>query len=177
MLAKSPSFSCNFRFAHRARRGTAEIELLLVIMYLLLPILFLTGAMLALGPARISNVFSANELAYHDATNSAAPQFANSADLQPIPDPLASLQPDLPLLPNRMNVSEADKTVLMTIGRAALPTVNLVNHAAYPSPAWARSNWPVASDDSQVQNWYQAYANQSKDLVQDPLMLSPAWPP
>ncbi len=165
-------------FSHPAahsRRAAAEIELLLVIP-ILLTILLIIGAMLILGPARVLNVFRPNEMAYRDATVLTEPQLTDAAELPPTPDQWQSTVA-LPELPNRTHVAEADKSLTLKLGSASLPTIKLVNKAAYTSPAWMYTSWPKTSDGPLLKDWMQTYADDSKSSVESPLGLAPPGPP
>jgi hypothetical protein len=159
-----------------ARRGVAEIELLMVIP-LLLSIIFLLGAMLILGPARLLNIVKPNEMAYRDATTADDPQLTDVSEPEIVPDPMLQINQSLPPLPNRVHAAESDQSETIKVGSIALPTFTLVNKAAYTSPTWAYSSWPDSSDASVLEDWLNQYADQSKETVSDPLMLAPAWPP
>jgi hypothetical protein len=158
------------------RRGAAEIELIYIIP-ILLTIIFLLGAMLTLGPARILNIVKPNEMAYRDATTANPPQLDSAPGPEVVPDPMLQINSALPPLPNRVNTAESDQPETIKFGNIQLPSFTLVNQAAYISPAWAYSNWPNASDAPLLQDWMEQYAEQSKEEVEDPLKLAPAWPP
>jgi hypothetical protein len=160
----------------RTPRGTAEIELLLVIPVLLI-ILFIVGGMLVLGPARILNVFQAQQEAYEDATVAQTPgQNPNIQLISPPPDE-TPLDPAVDELQTADQLHQATTTnnVTIQLGRVALPTVTLTDQAEFTSPAWSYSSWPVASDNAY--QWTENYASQSTSQWQDPLGLQDAWPP
>jgi hypothetical protein len=169
--------SCPAAPAAFSRRGAAEIELIYIIP-IFLTIVFLLGAMMVLGPARILNIVTPNEMAYRDATAANAPQLSGAPGPDVVPDPLLAINTTLTTeLPNRVNTAESDKTLAIKVGLIGLPSMTLVNQAAYISPTWAYSSWPDAGDAPTLETWFQEYAEQSKDTVEDPLKLSPAWPP
>ena len=166
-------------------RGTAEVELLLVTMYILIPTLLITGAMLVLGPARILNVFVPNEEAYQDATISVTPGSVTDVEVQQsdiqLVDPVtADVPPHLDELQkaNRLHQATATKDVTVSFGRwMTLSPVTLTNRAEMTSPAWAYSSWPAATDSALTEEWVQGYASESTAQYEDSLMLQPAWPP
>ena len=106
--------------ANRRRRGTAEVELLLATMYILIPVLLITGAMLVLGPARIVNVFVPHEQAYQDATISPTPGGTSTVDVQQsdlqLVDPIdAEAPPHLDQLQQANRIHEATATQDLTL--------------------------------------------------------------
>ena len=179
----STSTCCGKRFA----RGTAEIELLLLIP-LLLTILFIAGVMLTLGPARIQNPSEAERLAYQDATAATDPTTV-SDDPGPVADPVneivlgAGITADLPELPNRLHVATATTALHIGFGNISMPPVTLTDQAAFGSPALTCSGWPVSSDVDTESQWMQRYAEFSIGAADDPssiagaLELAPSYPP
>ena len=159
------------RRSGHSRRGTAEIETLLVIPILLF-LLMLVAAEAKLGTSRLSTVFSANEMAYRDATAARSPAYAPNSEL----DPVAGIGVVKPGLPERMHVADASSAVAMNLFGDS-KTVNLKSSAAYASPAWAFSAWPAEGDAQATENWFTDYANEVRQNVQDPLELSNPWTP
>src|SRR4051812_13153044 len=123
----------------RPRRGTAEIELLLVIP-ILLGFLFLVGGAMKLGAFRIENIFSAEEKAYRDATASQDPLYSPNG---PAPiDGITSIKPGLPNRMPRADFAEGG-SVDLYLGSTQPPPVPLHDNAAFAAPAWSYSTWPV----------------------------------
>src|SRR5262245_11869655 len=120
----------------RGRRGTAEIELLMVIP-LLLVLLFITKGTLQLGEARLRNAFDAEQQASTDDISSAPPTDTNR-NLQPI-DGIASVRPGLP---NRMHDREQSR-IVTPWQHVPLNKITLTEHAAFAAPAWAYTAFPV----------------------------------
>jgi hypothetical protein len=161
--------------ACRARwRGTAEIELLLVIP-LLLTMLFLAGANLTLGGARIRNVFNAETAAYRDATVEGNPALAGDGAL-PVVDAFGSLPPGLP---SRTHVSQPQATAdLALAGNGGGTTrVKLTDRSAFVAPAWGYAGYPVEADGERTAGWFADYASQARGPLEDPLGLQPSSPP
>lgn len=177
----------NFTPPHRraGMRGTAEIELLLATMYILIPILLVTGGMLILGPARIVNAFLPGRSAYQDAMTSETPGTVPTVDVEAsdiqLVDPVnAGIAPHLDELQqaNRIHESTATQDVTVTFGKwMTLPTITLKNRAAFTGPAWSYSSWPVPSDKAYTQEWVENYEAESTEPYEESLMLQPAWPP
>jgi hypothetical protein len=162
-------------------RGTAEIELLLVIP-LLLTLLFITKGTLRLGEARMKNVFDAQQDAYSDAiARSSQPRLYANGSLAPIPS-IADTLNKSPDLPNRMH--DRDSTVTVTpAAPIPLKPVALTDSAAFAGPAWAYTAWPVhdaggAFNDATTTNeWFSNYAEEKKSVVEQPLGLAAPTPP
>ncbi len=165
-------------FGRHSPRAAAEIELILVLP-LMLVLLFVIGSMLILGPAHVLNVFKANQEAFRDATVVDPPQLAGSTNADLVDDPLATLKPELPPLPNRVHEMESTKNLSLRVGVTDFWTPSLTDSAFYTSPAVAYSSWPVQEDSQPLEAWMKAYAEESKDpdTVERPLGLAPAWPP
>ncbi|MCL2647139.1 MAG: hypothetical protein FWD61_09055 [Phycisphaerales bacterium] len=157
-------------------RGTAEIELLLVIP-ILLALLFITGGLLSLGEARLQNAWDAQQKAYADAIHNAPPRYTTGT-LQP-PAGFTDVRPGLP---NRL--SQDDNSVTVTYAaNVPLKPVTLTDTAAFASPAWAYSAFPVYdsggsyNDATTTHDWYADYAGEVRTPLEDPLGLSPSNPP
>jgi hypothetical protein len=167
---------------HNSPRGTAEIELILIIP-ILLALLFLAKGSLGLGAARLQNGFQAEQTAYSDATTpTAAPADSASGNLAPTVGFVSDL-PNLPdTLPNRMHVSTG--TVNYTpAAHVPLNPITMTEQAAFASPAWAYSAWPAGNsggfqDSTATDNWFSDYAAQVRDNTAiTALGLSPSSPP
>lgn len=150
----------------------------------LLAILFLVGAMLKLGPARIRNVSDAERGAYKDAIATASPEDV-ADDPGPVSDPIASnaAASGLPELPNRLHTATAQTMLNDSFGNIKLPDVTLTDTATFGSPPMIYSSWPAVNDQQAVSEWAQQYAVFSVGDVDDPssiagsLDLAPGWPP
>jgi hypothetical protein len=150
------------------RRGTAEIELMLVIPVLLV-ILFLVGGSLLLGRGRMSNAYNAENDAYTQVV--AGRGFAESSD--PVP-------PEgyfMPVLPNRYVTADELQNIQI---RGIRPPINkqLSDRGILLDPAWHYSAWPQGGDGPMIQAWFAAYVGESHpaEIVQA-LGLRPATPP
>jgi len=157
-------------------RGTAEIELLLVIP-ILLTLLFITRGLLYLGEGRLQNVWDAEQKAYSDAIHNAPPRHTNGS-LQP-PDGFSYVRSGLP---NRM--SQHNNSVTVTYApNIPLRPVTLTDTAAFVAPGWSYSAFPVHNsggnynDATTTRDWYADYVGEVRTPLEDPLGLSPSNPP
>ncbi len=156
--------------ARARRRGTAEIELLLVIP-LLLAILFITAWELALGQARMSNTYNAQNDAYTQVV--AGVGFVLVNDPAP-PDGINAVKP---ALPNRYVLAESLKNVTIN-GRDHPTLIRTHDRALLLDPAWHYSSWPQTGDWPVLQGWFDAYVWESHaPEVVDALGLKPPGPP
>jgi hypothetical protein len=176
----------------RRRRGTAEVELLLATMYILIPVLLITGAMLVLGPSRVLNAYTPHEEAFLDATISPSPPSmtdieVNQSDI-PLVDPGdAEAEPHLDQLQqaNRVHQATTSDTITLHFGKwVTLSPVTLTSKSEFISPSWAYSSFPDPDDQQNLVDWAEMYADESTALSsngspspQDALMLQDAWPP
>ena len=166
----------SFEFRHSRNRGTAEIELLLVIP-ILLTLLFITRGLFSLGEARIQNVWDAQQKAYSDAIHFAPPRHTNGT-LQP-PTGFAYVRPGLP---NRLS-QHSNSTTVTYAPNIPLKPVTLADTAAFAAPAWSYSAFPIHdaggsyNDATTTHNWFADYAGEIRTPLEDPLGLSPANPP
>jgi len=155
----------------RRVRAAAEIELILLIP-LFITILFVIATLLKLGPARLANVYNANEQALNDAVAVAEPTLENASSPEPPPYPTN----DTATLPNHVHVSEPQTQVLP--GKILSSAVTLSDHAVYISPALTYSRYPAPQDQEDLGNWFSTQAEQAKGSIEVPLDLSsPAFPP
>src|SRR5689334_1175226 len=115
--------------SNRARRGTADVELILIVP-LLIALLFLTKGTLQLGEARIHNAWAAEQKAYTDAIRAAPPVYT-TGQLQP-QDGFASVRPGLP---NPMHDHE-NSTVMKPWKYVPLKQITLTEKAAFAAPGW-----------------------------------------
>ena len=158
-------------FVVKSPRGTAEIELLLVIP-ILLAILFLAGGSLKLGAARLANVYNAENDAYA--------QVVSGRGFFPSSDPAPFEGFDAPLLPNRFALADENLAVPLTQQQTANgnATIHFNDRAIFLDPSWHYSSWPQTGDRPAIQAWFDAYVAESHppDLVQS-LGLQPPTPP
>jgi hypothetical protein len=150
------------------RRGTAAIELLLVILLVFLPLLMLTWTAYIMGNARLANVAQAEDNAYR--------QVIAGRDVSPsmlVPD----ITPATPSLPNRFD--EAAVTVSLRPPPPAR-TILHTDRALFLDPGWQYAGWPDSTmgDQAALQRWFVQYVRegQSADLAES-LELQPAWAP
>lgn len=150
-------------------RGTAEIELLLVIP-LLLTILFLAGGATSLGKARMSNAYNAENGVYT--------QVVSGVGFSPANDPTPPAGVGMPLLPTRYAMADEVKNVTLASGLNVPWTATLNDRAIMLDPAWTYSAWPQTGDRPAIAAWFTAYVDESHpaDVVQA-LGLQPPGPP
>ncbi|HEY4330484.1 MAG TPA: hypothetical protein VGN88_12165 [Phycisphaerae bacterium] len=152
------------------RRGTAEIELLLVIPILLTLLLLANGA-LSIGGAKLANVFNAENDAYGQVV--AGRGLSPSAN----PVPVDGINGVRPSLPNRFDMADEFKNV--TVNGVDVPfNVTQNDRAIFLDPAWHYSSWPNGGDRPAIQQWFDDYVGESHpaNLVSS-LGLAPAGPP
>ena len=138
----------------RHRRGTAEIELLLVILFVFIPILLLTGAGFRLGAKRLSNVFSAENQAYTQVTR--GQNITTSGALMPI-EGIAAIKPGLP---TRMDVAAPQFNVNYAAS-LGIPGVSHTDTAAFLDFTWRYSQSPVPDDAALTTKWFADYVAES----------------
>jgi hypothetical protein len=163
---------CTRAFQAR-RRGTAEIELLLVIP-VLLTFLLLAGGALALGTGRLANIFHAENGAY---TQIETGRGLTSGNIIPI-EGIAAFRP-VPGLPNRFAYAEATQTVRLSMGERTTQVVHTFDdRAVFLDPSWHLDEVPRLGDSGTLQSWFSEYVAESHpaDLVYS-LGLQPAGPP
>ena len=154
----------------QGRRGTAEIELLLVIP-LLLTILFLGGGALSLGKARMANAYNAENDVYGQVVAGRGYSPTNN------PAPTDGINAVKPALPNRYDLADEFKNVIIN-GQEMPSTIKLNDRAIMLDPAWHYSAWPQSGDRQWIQAWFEAYVAESHpgDVV-GALGLQPPGPP
>jgi hypothetical protein len=160
-------------------RGTAEIETLLAILFLLVPVATITVAAYAIGNRRNLNVFQAGEQSFENASSDKGAN-PESGGLDPLTG-FASVRSDT--LPNRMHVvrPQANFSVTILTGANGSPTagipVKFQDSAAFMDPAWAYSLWPQASDQGEIKDWFTDYAGEARGQYSGALDLTPSWAP
>jgi hypothetical protein len=161
---------------HRRRahpRGVAEIELMLVIILILLPLLFLIGGAWTIGRTRLR--------AAYDAENGAYAQVVSGEGVMeysddPIP-PAGVLN-----LPNRFASERVYGTVPLFYGSMGTNNVAYSERAIFLDPSWHYSPYPYSAagdaDHAVIAAWFENYVGESKtpEIVQS-LGLQPAGPP
>lgn len=154
----------------RHPRGTAEIELLLVIP-LLLTILFMIGGTLTLGKARLANAYNAENDVYAQVVAGRGYSPTNT------PVPPDGINAVKPALPNRYDLADEFKNVIIN-GQEMPSTIKLNDRAIMLDPAWHYSSWPQGGDRQWIQAWFEAYVAESHSgEVVGALGLQPAGPP
>jgi len=151
------------------RRGTAEIETLLVILFVVLPILFVIVFAGNLGLTRLVSVFSAENNAYNQSVNG-----ATIASVDPAPV-TASGQPDL--LTRFAYADQVQRVNQSQGGRSAtLAPVTVEDKAWFLDSSW---HFPASGDDQPaIQTWFTNYVDQSHSASLDyALGISPPGPP
>ena len=144
------------------RRGTAGIELLLVIP-VLLTFLLLAGGALALGTGRLANIFHAENSAYTQIETGRGLTLGN---ISPI-DGMAALRP-VPALPNRFAYAEPTQTVRLNLGETTTRLAHTFDdRAVFLDPSWHLDGAPQPGDSAALQAWFSEYVAEShpSDLV------------
>jgi hypothetical protein len=174
--------------AAHAQRGNAEIETLGVIALVILPILFIFGGMLLLGPTRLSNVFTSQREAYQSATTPDQVASINTGNMNITVTPADSDIPldasnqDLDFLQSTGGINhtyevQSQATVVSHSATAYLPAVTLTDYAQFAGSAWAYSSYPLAADETAIESWSRQDANDSTTPYSDSLELKDSWPP
>ena len=161
-------------FRSTARRGTAEIELLLSII-VLISILMLVVGTVHIGMARLNTVEDAAYRALGNAATGGTPLYTNDPALSEITT-IADIRPGMP---NRTHVVVSQKQVSVSPSvNQTLPPTNVHAYAGAISPAWTFSAYPAIATDSQAtQTWFETYVTESHQELIDPLVLAPPWAP
>lgn len=158
------------------RRGTAEIELLVVCPLLILIVLMSLGLM-KISIARQDTNRQAMFEAYANATAGGTPEYTGDAALPPLND-LGAISPSLSGFPNRVHDPKVTEYATVLPNQSDSFTATVDTTAAMISPAWTFSAYPVGQSDQQPEEqWLQNYVDQSHSQVQTSLALSPAWVP
>lgn len=157
------------------RRGSAEIELLIVCI-ILLSLLLLVAGMLTIGGARTRVVQEAAYQAMHDATEAAAPQYDSDNPIIGIADLRA------PALPNRVHITTPSASAGgQTGGDGGTFRTTVHGRAAAISPTWAYSAYPIGGADQAIlQDWFEQFVLESPGLdssTRNSLGLAAPWQP
>jgi hypothetical protein len=136
-----------------ARRGTAEIELMLVIPVLLV-ILFLAGAALKIGKAWMGNAYNAENDVYGQVV--AGRGLTISAEVVPV----EGINGVKPALPNRYAWADEQQVVVIE-GVKGVPAIGLEDEAILLDPSWALTGWPQTGDAVEMEGWFRAYVEES----------------
>jgi len=156
-----------------SRRGTAEIEMILICTILITLLMLAMGAM-RIGVARLGTTASASFQAFNDATASGNPQFTGDAAVPPI-DGVDTIRPGFP---NRVSDPTASANPAGGTGMAGVGySANVGFQAAAISPTWNYSGFPVGSDQTFNSQWLTSYVDESHANLYVPLGLAPAWTP
>jgi hypothetical protein len=161
-------------FCISARRGTAEIELILSVV-VLLTVMFLALGAMRIAAARLSTARTANVEAFRNATIDATPMYTGDGGLPPV-DGVGAVRPGLP---NRTHVPRPKQDVSVAAGdRQTLPPVTVGGKAGTAGPPWTYSAYPVGGqDEADTEQWFLDDAAESHTNLTDPLRLAPAWTP
>ncbi len=154
------------------RRGNAEIETLLVIMMVLLPMLLVTLYAGKIGLHRLQNVFAAENGAYT--------QIETGAGLAATSDPVPVDAPNQPALPTRFAVADQTQTLNpnRTMNGVTLNPVNLEDQAFFLDPSWHWDPTPEAADQQTLGAWFDAYVAESHPAELDSALgIQPPGPP
>lgn len=149
-----PSLSTNAvsstSLQQRCRRGSAEIELLIVITILLSLIMLVSGT-LSIGGTRMTTAQYAAFSAFNDATAANPPLYAGNIQ------PVAGIANIRPILPNRVHSTDPTARVSgFTGGDGGAFTATIGARAATIGPTWAYSAYPIGgSDQAVLQDWFE----------------------
>jgi hypothetical protein len=156
-------------------RGTAEVELILLVP-VLLTILLLCAMASRLGHARLTNVREGERQAYEQVVR--GDNISRSTTLQTVPG-VVSVHGDLP---TRFDESLPATPVTFSEGWLKLGNITLQDKVAFLDPAWHYSAWPPAlSDQQNLQTWFEDYVEEPRGqdtyLIKEGLGLADPWPP
>lgn len=159
---------------YSTRAGTAEIELLLLVVIFITLLMLVKGSM-ELGLARLQTAEDALLQVFRDATMASPPQYDADQSLRTVIG-YGEIRPGLPL---RSHVSRPERDVTIYGGdKEPLPPFTVGASAALPSPAWAYSGHPyVPADRQATQFWFEDYVPESHSELIEPLGLAAPWPP
>jgi len=129
------------------RRGTAEIELLVVCPLLILIVLMSLGLM-KISIARQDTNRQAMFEAYANATAGGTPEYTGDAALPPLND-LGAISPSLSGFPNRVHDPKVTEYATVLPNQSDSFTATVDTTAAMISPAWTFSAYPVGQSDQQ----------------------------
>jgi hypothetical protein len=152
----------------RGRRGLADIELILVIIVLLIPLFLLMATASTLGRNVITTAYSAENEAYAQAVSENGQQ----ASTDPVPPVgIIDVRPDLP---NRLLYAAPANSVTLDYGKAGQSAFTYSEKAAFLGPSWHLNG----ADHEALAEWFDDYVAEDHPpaLVQS-LGLQPAGPP
>jgi hypothetical protein len=159
------------------RRAVAEIELMLVIIVILLPILFLMGGAWTIGRARLQATYDAENNAYAEVVSG-----NNITSYADDPVPPAGLLAVRPGLPNRFDSAHAAGNVTLNYGSMGTNTVGYNEKAIFLDPTWHWNTYPASAvgetDHSVIAEWFENYVGETKTpAIVSSLGLQPPGPP
>jgi len=161
----------------RPARGVAEIELMLVIMLILLPILLLMAGAWTIGIARLR--------AGYDAENNAYSQVVSGIDVKSYTDdpiPPGGLLDIRPGLPNRFDSERATGVTVINYGTLGTNRVYYTEKAVFLEPTWHLNAYPYSAggdfDRTLIVEWFDNYVGETKTpAIVSSLGLQPPGPP
>jgi len=156
-----------------ARRGNADIELILV-MWVFLLLMALGFRQLVIGRTQLEDTYAAENQAWGQ-TNSGI-NVTNSNELTPVDGP-AAIRPGLP---NRFD--ESAPVVVADVSNIhippLLPKLNIQEKAVFLDPTWHYAASPNRDDQDTLRSWFESYVSESHpDSLNQALGLQPAWRP
>ena len=160
----------------RQRRGVAEVELILVIIVLLLPILLLVGASRSLGFYVLSTVFDAEDRV----SRQVVPGGSVNVSADPLPYPgIIGVRPDLP---NRYASERITRNAELDLGSMGASRFTYSAQAVFLDPSWHLSTFPAstesAADHAMMVDWFEQYVMESNPPeLRHSLGLQPPGPP
>jgi hypothetical protein len=166
-----PTFSTSLA---RRRRGTAEIELLLVTP-LLIALLLLVLAAYKIGSANLGSIFWAQNVNYAGVVGN-----HQLDDLQALG--VGSITQDDPppgVLPDRYSYAVASKTRTMfeTNTLVGPITYNIDHVFVLQTGTYHYANWPYPSDVGNLQQWFEEQLVQQDPTLKQSLGLADPWAP
>jgi len=165
------------RFARSRPRGVAEIELMLVIILILLPILFLMGGAWTIGRARLQATYDAENNAYAEVVSG-----TNITSYVDDPVPPAGLLAVRSGLPNRFDSAHAAGNVTLNYGSMGTNDVSYNEKAIFLDPTWHWNAYPASAagdnDHAMIAEWFENYVGEAKTpAIVSSLGLQPPGPP
>jgi len=164
----------------RRRRGTAEVELILLVP-VLMTILLLCAMASRLGRARVTNVRDGEQQAYGQVVRGTG--VVSSMSLQTVPG-VVSVYGDLP---TRFDESLPAKEVTLTQGWLNLNGITLHDKGAFLDPTWHFAQYPMngdaawVDDSRRLKDWFEAYVDDGRGqdswLIKYGLGLADSWRP
>jgi len=156
-----------------ARRGNADIELILV-MWVFLLLMALGFRQLVIGRAQLLETYSAENQAYGQVNAGINVTYSN--ELTPVDGP-AAIRPGLP---NRYD--EANPSTVVDVSKVKIPPLDPVvtvhSKAVFLDPTWHFAASPNSDDQAIVQSWFESYVSEDHPpALNQALGLQPAWRP